>query len=37
LLAQEKRKVSTCQPGGRLPDWIKVKRKGAVPPERPNR
>lgn len=27
-----KRKASTYQPG--VPDWLKVKRKGAVPPER---
>ena len=29
-----KRKASTYQPGVRSPDWLKVKRKGAVPPER---
>lgn len=29
-----KRKGSTYQPGVRSPDWVKVKRKGAVPPER---
>jgi bifunctional non-homologous end joining protein LigD len=29
-----KRKASTYQPGVRSPDWLKVKRRGAVPPER---
>lgn len=29
-----KRRASTYQPGVRSPDWVKVKRKGAVPPER---
>jgi bifunctional non-homologous end joining protein LigD len=29
-----KRKASPYQPGVRSPDWLKVKRKGAVPPER---
>lgn len=29
-----KRKASTYQPGVRSPDWLKVKWKGAVPPER---
>jgi bifunctional non-homologous end joining protein LigD len=29
-----KRKASPYQAGVRSPDWLKVKRKGAVPPER---
>ena len=29
-----KRAMSTYQPGVRSPDWVKVKRKGAIPPER---
>jgi bifunctional non-homologous end joining protein LigD len=29
-----KRRASTYQPGVRSPDWLKIKRKGAVPPER---
>jgi len=29
-----KRNLSTYQPGVRSPDWVKVKRNGAVPPER---
>lgn len=29
-----KRRTSSYQPGVRSPDWLKVKRKGAVPPER---
>jgi bifunctional non-homologous end joining protein LigD len=29
-----KRKASTYQPGVRSSDWLKVKRKGVVPPER---
>jgi bifunctional non-homologous end joining protein LigD len=29
-----KRRISTYQPGVRSPDWLKIKRKGAVPPER---
>jgi len=29
-----KRALSTYQPGVRSPDWVKVKRKGAVPAER---
>ncbi|QFZ87645.1 hypothetical protein GFK26_18250 [Variovorax paradoxus] len=32
-----KRAASTYQPGVRSTDWVKVKRKGAVPPERFNR
>jgi bifunctional non-homologous end joining protein LigD len=37
LLREEfvaKRRSSIYQPGVRSPDWLKVKRKGAVPPER---
>jgi ATP-dependent DNA ligase len=29
-----KRRTSSYQPGVRSPDWLKIKRKGAVPPER---
>lgn len=29
-----KRRTSSYQPGVRSPDWVKIKRKGAVPPER---
>lgn len=29
-----KRKLSIYHPGVRSPDWLKIKRKGAVPPER---
>jgi bifunctional non-homologous end joining protein LigD len=29
-----KRALSTYQPGVRSPDWVKVKRKGAIPAER---
>jgi len=29
-----KRRASAYQPGVRSPDWLKIKRNGAVPPER---
>lgn len=29
-----KRRASTYRPGVRSPDWLKIKRKGAVPPGR---